>query len=624
MLQDFRDNLKGTAVFIVVLISIPFALVGIDQIFQGGGSAQAELNVNGEDISKLEVDRALALHKQRLLGQYEGLDPALLDDELLRKPVQDRLVREKVISQRAVEGGMGVGKTVFAELLKNSPAFQVDGRFDRGTYDFILNQMGHTQKTYFAALSESMLVSQMSSGLAGTGMVTAEDLKLTAELIEQKRDYYYLTVPISELRKTVTIEEAQIAEYYQDNEQTFKTEEQVIIDYLELEVDDLLASVTVDETLIREQFDLELNAQIDLTRSRIEHILFANEDTFINGQRITEVQGKLAEGALFDDLARQYSDDMGSAEQGGDLGFVDLAAFPEAFTEAVMNLEVGQISAPLLTNSGTHLIRLTEQETPEPLVYEQEKERIHTQFARQSAEQLLPEKIDQLRELAYNAESLSEVGDDMDIELKTSEPFPRRGGSGVGAFPSVVNAAFEPDVLKEGHASDVIELSPTRIVIIKLREFLPIKMLTLDVVRDDIVEILTMEQASKLVEKKGSEMLAKVLDGSDIEALAKQEELPWQVSIDTKGFGGIVDGLIRDRAFSLPARSQLPLTTGFVSDTGDYIVLSLTKVASGELDKFNPEQISNLSSSIRANLAQREFKAYENSLLADAEIEGLY
>jgi peptidyl-prolyl cis-trans isomerase D len=624
MLQDFRDNLKGTAVFIVVLISIPFALVGIDQIFQGGGSSQAELSVNGEDISKLEVDRALALHKQNLLSQYEGLDPALLDDELLRKPVQDRLVREKVISQRAVGGGMGVGKAEFAELLKNAPAFQVDGRFDRSTYEFILNQMGHTQHTYFAAFKDSMLISQMASGLAGTGMVTAEELELTAELIEQKRDYYYLTIPITEVRKTVVIEEAQIREYYQDNKQSFKTEEQVIIDYLELELDDLLSSVTIDETLVREQFGLELSEQRDLTSSRIGHILFANEDTTVNDQRIAEVQEKLAEGALFDDLAREYSDDMGSAEQGGDLGFVDFAAFPKAFTEAVTNLEVGQISAPLQTDSGVHLIRLMEKETPEPLVYEQEKARIHTELARQSAERLLPEKIDQLRELAYNAESLSEVGDDMGIELKISEPFPRRGGSGVGAFPSVVKAAFEPDVLNEGHASDVIELSPTHVVIIKLREFLPVKSLTLDMVRNDILETLKTQQASKLVEQKGSEILAKVLDGADIEALAKQEELPWQVSIDTKGFGGIVDGAIRDRAFALPARSQLPRTTGFVSDTGDYVVLSLTKVTSGELDKFSPEQASNLSSSIRANLAQREFQAYENSLLADADIKGQY
>lgn len=624
MLQDFRDNLKGTAVFIVVLISIPFALVGIDQIFQGGSTSQTELSVNGEDISKLEVDRALGLHKQRLLEQYKNLDPALLDDELLRGPVQDRLIREKVISQRAEEGGMGVSKTVFAELLKNAPAFQVDGRFDRGTYDFILNQMGHTQKTYFSALTEDMLISQMSFGLAGTGMATAEDLKFTAELIEQERDYYYLTIPISEARKAVVIEAAQVEQYYRDNEETFKTEEQVVIDYLDLEVGDLLANVTVDETMLREQFELEVSAQNDLTRSRIEHILFANEDASINDERVAEVQAKLAEGILFGNLAREYSDDLGSSEQGGDLGFVDLNGFPKPFAEAVKHLEVGQISAPVLTESGTHLIRLAEKESPKPLIYAQEKARIHTDLARQAAKQLLPEKIDQLRELAYNAESLSEVADDMGIELQTSKPFSRRGGPGIGAFPSVVKAAFEADVLEEGHASDVIELSPTRVIVVKLREFIPVKMLTLDAVRKDIVETLTEQQASRLIEEKGSELLEKVRGGADIEALAKQEGLPWQVSIDTKGFGGIVDESIRDQAFTLPARSRLPHTIGFVADTGDYVVLSLTRVALGDLDKFSSEKKSDLSNSIRTNLAQREFQAYENSLLADAEIEGLF
>ena len=624
MLQEFRDNLKGTAVFIVVLISIPFALVGIDQIFLGGSAGQSELSVNGEDITQLEVDRALLRHKQQLLSQYENLDPAVLDDELLRKPVQLRLIRQKVMSQRAMEVGMGVGKAVFSDMLKNESSFQINGRFDRDAYEFALRQMGHTQNSYYAALKDSMLISQTASGVAGTGIVTQQEVKLTAELIEQKRDYYYLTVPIADLRKSVTIEEAQVEEYYQLHMSDFETEEQVIIDYLELAVDDLIASVIVEEEMIREQFDSELDDLLDSARSRVEHILFANEDAAINAQRLGEVQSKLKEGALFGDLARNYSDDMGSANLGGDLGFIDAAAFPQAFSDTVASLEVGEVSAPLATDSGIHLIHLAEKESADLPTYEQQRGRIRDLLERQLAEQLLPEKIDQLRELAYNAESLSEVAGEMELVVKTSAPFSRDGGEEIAAYPSVVSAAFDVEVAREGHASDVIELGANRVAIVKLRELLPVRTLSLDTVRQEIMESLTMREASLIVNKKGSDLLAQALAGGNIEELAKQQGLPWQVSIDTRRFGGIVDGAIRNQAFTLPARSVLPRVTGFQSDSGDYIVLSLTRVTPGDLDKLAVVQRDNLLGSIRENLGRREFGSYEASLVSDADIEGLY
>ena len=624
MLQEFRDNLKGTAVFIVVLISIPFALVGIDQIFLGGSAGQSELSVNGEDITQFEVDRALAIHKQQLLSQYENLDPALLDDELLRKPVQLRLIRQKVMSQRAMEVGMGVGKAVFSDMLKNEDSFQINGRFDRDAYEFALRQMDHTQNSYYAALQDSMLISQTALGVAGTGIVTQKEVELTAELIEQKRDYYYLTVPIADLRKSVKIEEAQIEEYYQRHLSDFETEEQVIIDYLELSIDDLTASVIVEEEMIRELFDSELDDLLDLTRNRVEHILFANEDAAINEQRLGEVQSKLNEGALFGDLARNYSDDMGSANQGGDLGFIDAAAFPQGFSDTVASLDVGEVSAPLTTESGIHLIRLAEKESAEIPVYEQQRGRIQNLLERQLAEQLLPEKIDQLRELAYNAESLAEVASEMDLVMKTSKPFSRDGGEEIAAYPSVVSAAFGEEVAREGHASDVIELGTDRVAVVKLRELLPVKTLSLDTVRQEVIENLTVQKASLVVDKKGSDLLAQVQAGSNIEELAKQQGLPWQVSIDTRRFGGIVDGAIRDQAFTLPARSVLPRVTGFQSGSGDYIVLSLTRVTPGDLDKLAVAQRDNLLGSIRENLGRREFGSYQASLVSDADIEGLY
>ncbi|RLA47596.1 MAG: hypothetical protein DRR06_02075 [Gammaproteobacteria bacterium] len=621
MLQDFRDNLKGTAVFIVVLISIPFALVGIDQIFLGGSAAEAELSVNGENITRLEVDRALAIYKQRLFAQYDNLNPAMLDDELLRASVSHQLIRQKVLVQRANKVGLGVADIAYAELLKSIDEFQIEGRFDRDAYEFALRQMGYTQNSYQDFLEANMLISQIASGVGGTGIVTSQDLELAAQLLEQKRDYYYLTLPVADVRETLVIEDSIIEAHYEQNKATYKTEEQVVIDYLELRVDDLMAEITVDEEMVQAQFDAESKEQASSARSRVEHILFANGDDAVNEQRIEEVQAKLAAGEAFNKLAQEYSDDSGSAEQGGDLGYVDPGAFPEAFADALAGLEVGQVSSPVATDSGSHLIRLAEKEAAP--VYEQESDRIRGELKTQLAEQLLPERIDRLRELSYNAESLSEVGDELNISVKTSLPFSRAGGEDIATFPNVLSAAFEKGVLQEGYASDVLELDPTRFVVIKLRELLPVRTLPFDEVRQIIADSLQVELAEQMVMDKGEKILEQVRSGADVEELAKQEGLSWQVSIDTRRFGGMVDAGVRDQAFALPARSVLPRVTSFMSGEGDYVVLSLTKVAPGRLDGIPAEQQRNLRGSIQTTRAQREYRSYGTSLVAIAKIEGL-
>ncbi len=620
MLQNFRDNLKGTAIFIVVLISIPFALVGIDQVFQGGGAAKAELTINGDNVAKLEVDRALLSYKQRLIDQYADLNPELLADDMLREPVRQQLIREKVVAQHARKEGMGVAPATLSKLLKNVDAFQVDGRFDRDVFEYSLRQVGHTQRTYYDSLKDGVLISQVVSGVVGSGLVTAADLKLAAELIEQKRDYYYLTIPIGDVLETVTVDDSQISDYYAANPQEFETEEQVVVDYLELGSDDLVAEVDVDDALVREQFDAELNELAQSSRSHVAHILFSG-DKDANQKRISEVQSNLEQGKPFTEMAQQYSDDVGSAGQGGDLGYIDPEAFPQPFKDALDGLEVGETSGPVETESGVHLIRLVARDSAKKFTFEEESPRIREQLQRQLAEQLVMEKVDRLRELVYNVESLSEVGKELNLTVKTSQPFARSGGGGVAALPGVATAAFEDDVLKEGHASEVIELSPTKFVVIKLKEFLPVKTLALAAVRADIDVKLRKQVAQQIVATKGAEILDELRVNPAIEELARRDNLSWQVSIDSKRFGGNVDPEIRDQAFALPASVKLPSTSGFTARNGDFVVLSLTRVVPGELDKLPVAQQDNLRTSLRRALAQREYQAYEQSLVASADVE---
>ncbi|MEZ0122287.1 MAG: SurA N-terminal domain-containing protein [Candidatus Reddybacter sp.] len=621
MLQDFRESMKGIAFFIVILIIVPFAFVGIDSIFSNSPASDAELEVDGNSISRLVVDRALAIHKQRLMRQFADIDPALLDDAMLRGPVRQRLIREKAAELTALSTHMGVSPATIASLLQTVDVYQTDGKFDREKYEFAIRQMGYTPREHHAYMSNGLLLSQFASGVANTGFVTDADLELAAKIFEQRRNYHYLTVPIAPLAAEITVEDADITAYYEAHKEEFRTEEKLEIDYVQLSTNNLLGQVEVDDEMVRELFDAKQEMAQASVRRRVAHILVESADDGSEAGEIEEIQTKLASGGDFAELAGEYSDDLGSAELGGDLGFVESGAFPAEFELAILELVEGEVSKPVETDSGIHLIRLTELETAESLVFEDEKVAIETELKRQLAAELLPEKIEQLRELSYNAETLSEPAEALGLSVESTEPFPRSGGVGFAAYPAVVSAAYAEDVLSNGYTSDIVELGEAGVVVLKVRKHYPVGYRAFDEVAAEISVLLKHESAKLVLAKRVATLNAQIASGKSIETLATDEGLTWQVSLDTSRFDNRVDEAIRDQAFSLPASSTLPAVSGLDLASGDYAILSLTGIESGDLSNMPASRRENLSQSASRTLAQREYQGYESLILADVTVK---
>ncbi|MBL4782867.1 MAG: SurA N-terminal domain-containing protein [Porticoccaceae bacterium] len=621
MLQDFREGMKGIAFFIVILIIVPFAFVGIDSIFSNSPASDAELEVDGHSISRLVVDRALAIHKQRLLQQLGDIDPALLDDTILRGPVRQRLIKEKAAELTAQSTQMGVSPVTIASLLQTVDVYQSAGKFDRDKYEFAIRQMGYTPREHHTYMNNGLLLSQFASGVTDTGFVTDADLELAARIFEQRRNYYYLTLPIAPLVATATVSADEIKAFYTARREEFATEESVELEYIQLAIDDLLAQVDVDAEMVRELFDARQAARQASARRRVAHILIEVEADDSHLAEIAEIQQKLSSGSVFDALARQYSDDLGSSEQGGDLGFFDTGAFPEQFETALLGLSKGEVSAPVETDSGVHLIRLTELEASEPLVFETEKAAIELELQRQLAAELLPEKIEQLRELSYNAETLTEPAELMGLSVNTSTAFTRSGGTGLAAYPGVVSAAFADDVLSNGYTSDIVELGEAGVAVLKVRKHYPAGYRSLEEATPDITSQLQRTAAQLSLTVRADALQAQIAAGKSIESIANAEGLAWQVSLDTTRFDNRVDAAIRDHAFSLPATSTLPLASAFGLANGDYVVLSLTGLESGQLASIPESRRDSLAKSASRTLAQREYQSYESLILAEATVK---
>ena len=616
MLDNFRDNMRGIATVIVVLIGGIFAFSGTGSLFLSGAGVETELVVNDEQVSALRIQQAIGVEKRRILSENEGLDPALVDDELIRPSVVQQMIGRKVIAQSAREQGMGISTKTVSELLIETPSFQTDGRFDQDVYQYAIRQQGYTSATFIEMVKEDLLIQQVVQGTIATNFVTKTELAALAGLTEQTRDYYYLTLPIAPIMSAVQLSEDQIDAYYQQNKAQYQSEDQVVIDYIELNAGLLTAGKSVTPEQIQARFEQEAESVDTAVSRQAAHILLADP----SAEAIAEIQAKLDTGEDFTALAKQYSEDVGSADTGGDLGYSSGDTFPESFEAALAALEVGQVSAAVETDAGTHFIKLldTQEQTFELAV---ESARIEQELLAEQVDNALVEKLEMLKELSFNAESLAVVAADLDLTAQVSSPFSRAGGDGVAAYPAVIKAAFSPEVVDDKYASEVLDLGTDRYIVIKLNKSISARQKELSEVRSAVVNALSATTAKQIIAEQGAALLASVEAGESVEAVAKANALDWQVALDVKRNDRAVNPEVLNAAFQLQMPAETAVTEGFYARNGDYVVASLQKVTQGDVAKLSMAQKASLIYATDSINSSRMVQAHQASLVAGAEIK---
>jgi peptidyl-prolyl cis-trans isomerase D len=617
MLDSFRHNMKGIAFGIVILIAIVFAFSGIGSLSMSGSGADTAVTVNGEKVTELSVLRAITGEKRRILSENEGLDASLLEDELIRPQVMEQIIGRRLLSQAAKSAGMGVSSSTTSKLLIGTPSFlSDDGRFDQDLYLYTIRAQGFTSGTFLEMLKDDLLIEQYVRGFVASGFVTASELDLIANITEQQRNYYYLTLPLQPAVDAVQLSDEQITAYYEANKQRYQAPEQVVIDYIELSPELFSASQSVAEEQVRARYEEQRESLESTTSRQAAHILLAQPSDAV----LAEINEKLAAGESFEALAKEYSEDVGSADFGGDLGYTSGETFPESFEAALESLQVGEVSAPVATDSGTHLIKLLDMQ--EQIVdFDSERARIEQELVSELTDVWLVEKLANLKELSYNAENLAEIAADLELTAQVSEPFTRAGAAGISSNPAVLKAAFSSEVLEDSYASEVLELGGDRYVVVKLNKSIPARQKDIAEVQGAVVASLTDQLARASLATRGDELLARVDSGETIEAVAKAEDLDWQVVLDAKRSTGGINNEIKRFAFQLPATATEDLIESFYTRSGDFVVVALTAVEAGDSSKLSKEQKASLSYAGVSSTGGRELQAVQKSLRESADIE---
>ena len=615
MLDSFRTNMRSLALGIVIVIGFIFAFSGTGTMFLSGNSGDAAVVVGGEIIREIDVLRSISRQKQRILSENEGLDPSVLDDSLIRPSAVEQLISRQLLVQASGDRRMTVSPREVDQYILDIESFQTDGVFDQDLYKFAILNQGYTSADFKQQVKNDMLIQQLVQGLTDTAFTTDGELAALAAVTEQQRNYYYLTVPAVEIRSSITLTEAQVNEFYEANKAAYQTEPKVSVDYIELSSDILADPTLITEDLVAARFEEEILSR-DMAESRqAAHILL--EDPSV--ELVAEIQAKLDDGQDFARLASEYSVDFGSAETGGDLGYTSGDTFPEEFEKALKSLSVGSVSNPVKTDSGTHFIKLLDIQQ-QSFVLAEETPRITRDLMLEATTDTLVAKLELLKELSFNAESLSEVAEDVGLEMVTSEAFTQTGGEGIAAIPSVIRAAFSTEVVEDKFASEVIDLGNDRYVVVKLNEYYEARQQEVTEVRDLLETTYTQQLVEETLADKGASLAARVGAGETIEVVAKSEGLDWQVGMSMTRRSRDVNSEINAKIFSLPVPADDGSVQTFSTSSGDLIVSSLINVTPGDVSALSSDEKASIASATLSINGNRDIQAFEAIVRADTEI----
>ena len=620
MLQNIRDNSTGwISKSIIGLIVVLFAFTGFDAILGSTSNSNNAAKVNGEEITLDALAEAKNLQRRQLLQQFgKDFDASLIDDALLSEAALKGLISRKLLVQAADQSGFAFSSALIDQFILLAPEFQVDGKFNADRFDQVIRQMGYTRLQFRQMIEQEMRTGQLRAGIAATAFVTEQEAQAFADLERQTRDFAMLTIK-PELDK-VAVTEDEVKAYYDENSSEFLTQEQVVVEYVELEKSAFFDQVAVDDAALQELYQAEIANLVE--QRHAAHILFEVTADVTDEQAKAAAQSaieRINAGEEFAAVAKEVSDDIGSAEQGGDLGFAAQGVYDPAFEDALYALENGQISAPVRTDYGWHVIKLLGVQAADVPSFASLKDKLSQDLKSQQVEQRFVEAVRELESAAYESADLQQPASELGLEIKVSEPFGREGLDGLFANRQVLQAAFSTEVLEEGANSTAIELDPETTVVLRVKEHKRPEQIAFAEVSTQIREQLLVKRAIEQAQSQGQALLSSLQEGKISTAQAQQDA--WQVVEAATRDQESVDPEVLQALFKMPKpEANAAEFAGLNLSNGDYVIIRLTGV-NAAADSLTASELKQYREILASRAGQVDFSAFIQQLELDAKIQ---
>jgi peptidyl-prolyl cis-trans isomerase D len=629
MLQSIREKAQGwIAWIIVILISIPFALWGIQE-YLGVGSAPVKVSVNDREITEREFESDYRRFREELrLRMGSSYRPDLLDDKLLRKEMLASVIRTELIYQQAIDFNLRASDQILRDVIKSDPRFQSSGKFDQKSYENASRRLGLSTDGYELQMRRLLVSSQLQRAISGSEIVTQAELEDSLRLKDQRRKMSYLLIPAKNYLAVADIKAEEIETYYQGNKPSFMSPERVKLEYLELDIKSIAQTIKVEEDELRGYYQQNQNEYQVPEQRRASHILIsvddATDEIAVAKARVTaeEALKRISSGEDFAKVAKELSQDPGSAKQGGDLGFFGKGVMTEQFEKAVFSMKKNTVSDLVKTKFGYHIIKLADIRAPKGKSFDEVKQSLAETFRKEEAGRIFYDYAEKLADLTYeDPDSLEPAADALGLKIQTSDWVGRDGGEGVLGNGRVISASFSEDVLNEGHNSELLELDSEHVLVLRVVEHEESQVRPLEQVRGDIEQILKRSAASKLAGEKGAEIIAKLKQGQSLNKMAAEYKVELKPVAEVVRDSSKLPGEILGALFKMPRPQGQNLVYDEIGlKSGDYAVIALEQVIDGSGSGLKDEDSSKLKAAMERNFGESSFDHLVENMRERSEI----
>jgi peptidyl-prolyl cis-trans isomerase D len=593
MLLAIRERIMGVVGWIILgILFVAFAFFGLNSYLQSSAANYAAA-VNDQEITLARHQRAYQQLRTRMADMLgENFDPAQLNEDILKANALQQLINQELVLQAAETEGFAASNQLVAASINAIDAFKEGGVFSKTLYERVLGYQGIQPPAFEYNLKQDIIANQYREGISQTAATTTEELKQAYMLEGQQRRFSYIVLPLQAFSESLEIPAQDIEDFYDAHRDAFMTPERVRVQYLELDASALDTAIEVDEQALLALYEQQAEKYVIPEERHARHILVgllpdADETaTAAALEKSRNIAARLDAGESFEDLARELSDDPGSAASGGDLGFFGRGMMTPEFEDAVFALQQGERSQPVKSPFGFHIIELVDikPEVATPLA--EVRDELVDQLLSEERGQVFYEHFETLSSLAFEQpDSLQGAADTLQLELRESDWISKQGGTGIAAHSAIVEAAFSEDVLLNGNNSAPVEIGPDHVVVIRILEHQEATQQPLDEVRAAVEQLARDSKARELAEARGRELLDSLKAGeTTLDTVAAAENLAANTTELILRNASEPAPEIVNAAFSLQAPNEgETVYDGHSTRSGDYVIIALQQIKEGNL-----------------------------------------
>ena len=618
MLQIIRDRFTGKfALFILGLICVPFLFFGVTNYNFLGQSFAAK--VDDVEISTFEVERTF----QNQMQQNPQLAQAPVQyHQLIRESILDQLITQSLVDQYIARNGFRISDEMITNLIQGSPDFQVDGEFSKEKYYSELEINGVLPAQFEQMQRRNIRQSQLQRAVAATAFVTPSEYRRHLNIYGEQRQVAVATFELAGISEGIEVSEDDILAYYDARPDGFQSEETVDFEFIEIGRDLLALEAEVSDDELQQYYQEASNRYLQDEQRQARHILIPfDDDEDAAQQQATSLLARLNAGEPFEDLARTYSKDGGTASQGGDLGMIMQSQMPGELGNAIFAMREGELQGPVRTDFGFHVIRLDAVQDGGPLPLDQVRAELERELRDRKSEARFRELEGQLSDALFDLLEMQAIAESAGLEVQTAEGFTRFGGVPFGANQAVIDAIFEQRVLNDGQISDIVEVDANRSALFRVVEYHQASRKPIDDVRDDITAAIKSERAQAMVRERTEALQGALLSGAEFSQAAADAGATIMPATVVGRNDENLDARVLNSVFAVkkPLPGSLRVGTA-VTQAGDQAVFVITAVAPGR-----PESIPLAERDARKNELARDsgaadFNAFIRVLEGNAEI----